>query len=181
MTAVTSSQLWQPKRLNQSGIRRLKIVDASALLVLKLRGELVPQRDFILYEFIFPADLSCSASIQRQVKDTGAVFWIQTITFNLPHIADAMVQWAADHAQTRWLAIAEDYNGFTNLYGGCPEGLLCAFQATTGSGPRDVNPMSFTFSAEQLLPYLPLATYNDDDLFPSEASFSYGFSTGFNS
>ena len=180
MVTVTSHQPWEPKQLNQSGIRRLKIVDADSLLILKFSQELVPQNDFVLYEFIFPADLSCVATIQRQEKDTGSVFWTMNISFSLPHMNDQLVLWVADHSNTLWLAIAEDYNGDCRVFGGLHEGLKFAFQTTTGGAPKGTNPMAFAFSGEQLLPYLPLASYEDTALFPNDAAFSYGFSTGFN-
>jgi hypothetical protein len=92
-----------------------------------------------------------------------------------------MMQWADERRDILWLAIAEDYNGSTRLLGGLPQGLNLSFQGTTGNGPKDANPMGFTFSAEQLMPFLQLPSYEDATLFPNNAAFSYGFSTGFNS
>jgi len=179
MATVTSSQPWEQKQLNQSGIRRLKIVDADMLLV--LNNWLIPQNDFIFYEFIFPSDLSCIASFGRQLKESGSPFWNQNISYALPHVSDMLVMWAAENAYKLWIVIAEDYNGITRAFGGSCEGLKMSFQATTGNGPRDTNPMSFAFSAEQLAPYIILPDYEDNILFPNGAGFSYGFSTGFNS
>ena len=180
MTNVDSIQPWQPKQLNQSGIRRLKIVDARLLLTLPFIG-LVPQGDLVFYEFIFPSDLSCTATFQRVEKETGSVFWTTSIGFNLPHISDEMVSWAAENANTLWIAIFEDYNGVTRFCGGFQEGMRMSFQATTGGSPSGQNPMVFAFSAEQMLPYKLLPAYDDNILFQNTAGFSYGFSTGFNS
>lgn len=181
MVTTQTAQIWNPKRLNQSGIRRLKIVDAD-LMDLSDKNDLVPQVNAILYEFIFPSDLSCTATIQRQKKEsTGAVWWDQSVSFSLPHISNSIVMWAANNDETLWLAIAEDYNGITRLYGTPGDGLTMSFGATTGSGPRSSNPMNFSFEAEQLLPFIELPSYEDNILFPSKAAFSYGFSTGFNS
>lgn len=180
MTNVDSIQPWEPKLLNQSGIRRLKIVDARLLLVLPFMG-LVPQGDLVFFEFTFPSDLSCTATIQRVEKETGSVFWVPTIGFSLPHISDDMVSWAIENANTLWIAISEDYNGICRFFGGFQEGLRLSFQATTGESPNSQNPMEFSLSAEQILPYKLLPAYEDEILFQNTAGFSYGFSTGFNS
>lgn len=179
MSTVTSTQPWSQKIPNQSGIRRLKVVDANYILL--LRSGLVPQLDFIFFEFIFPSDLSCVATTSRQVRESGSVHWNQSISFNLPHMSDEMVLWVADNPETLWIAIAEDYNGGARAFGGSYEGLKLGFQATTGAGPRDANPMGFTFSGEQLIPFKTLPAYDDHVLFPNGAGFSYGFSIGFNS
>lgn len=188
MTTVNSSQPWQQRLLNQSGIRRLKFVNAELMLVApayplseNLNTILVPQENVEFYEFTFPSDLSCVASFQRQQKESGSAFWIQTLAFNLPHMSDGMLTWAAMNAQTRWILFAEDYNGHARVLGGMHEGLQMGFGATTGESPRGTNPMSFSLSGEQLLPYLTIPSYEDNILFPNNAGFSYGFSTGFNS
>lgn len=180
MTTVDSIQPWEQKLLNQSGIRRLKLVDARKLLALPFLG-LVPQEDLVFYEFIFPSDLSCTATIQRVEKDTGSVFWNSNIYFSLPHISDELVNWVVENDDVLWIAIAEDYNGLCRFFGGFKEGLQMSFQATTGGGPTAQNPMDFSFGAEQLLPYKSLPAYEDNILFQNTAGFSYGFSLGFNS
>ncbi|GLU54455.1 hypothetical protein Dfri01_39160 [Dyadobacter frigoris] len=142
---------------------------------------LVPQQNVEFYEFTFPSDLSCVAGFQRQEKETGSISWIQNITFNLPHMSDGMLMWAAMNGQTRWIVFTEDYNGLARVLGGMHQGLKMSFGATTGESPKGTNPMSFSLTEEQLLPYLTIPSYEDNILFPSTAGFSYGFSTGFNS
>ena len=179
MTTVTSNQPWEQRQLNRSGIRRLKLVDANSLYVFPHFG-LIPQKDLTFFEFIFPADLSCSATFQLQNKETGSTFWAVNINFSLPHLQDPLVAWITSNEKTLWIAIAEDYNGMSYAFGGMHEGLKLNLQATTGNGPRDTNPMAFTLGAEQLRPYTPLPDYEDSELFSNTAGFSYGFSTGFN-
>lgn len=182
MAIVTTTQPWEQKTLNQSGIRRLKFVNANAVAVLRfLPYPIVPQQDFVFYEFVFPFDIPCLATTTRQIKETGSAFWVQQISFTLPHISDMLTEWAQENAQTLWLAIAEDYNGITRAFGGTLEGLRMSFQASTGSGPKDSNPMGFVLAADQLLPYVTLPSYEDEILFPNNAGFTYGFSIGFNS
>jgi hypothetical protein len=180
MSNVTSTQPWELRELNQSGIRRLKLVDARLLLALPFLG-LVPQQDLVFYEFIFPSDLSCAATVQRVERETGSVFWNSSIAFNLPHISDELVTWAAENGDVLWIIITEDYNGFFRFFGGLQEGMRMSFQATTGGGPTAQNPMAFNFSAEQLLPYKSIPAYEDNILFQNTAGFSYGFSLAFNS
>ena len=180
MSNVTSTQPWELRELNQSGIRRLKLVDARLILALPTFG-LVPKKDLEFFEFIFPSDLSCSATVQRSERDTGSVFWNVSIGFTLPHMSDELVSWVDDNSDALWIAITEDYNGFCRFFGGWQEGLRLSFQATTGSGPTAQNPMAFNLSAEQLIPYKSLPAYEDKILFQNTAGFSYGFSLGFNS
>ncbi|WP_031527012.1 hypothetical protein [Dyadobacter crusticola] len=180
MQTIFTTQPWQPLPLNQSGIRRLKITSSNNLFVFPSVG-LVPQSSFKFYEFIFPSDLSCVASVQKQKAESGSIFWQVQISFSLPHFLDSITEWVVTNAQTQWILIAEDYNGTCRAFGGTPDGLDFAFQATTGSGPRDANPMVFTFSGNQLAPFFPLLAYEDSDIFPNDAAFSYGFSIGFNS
>lgn len=188
MTTVNSSQPWQQRLLNQSGIRRLKLVDADLMVALlafpydgTLNAILVPEQNVTFYEFIFPSDLSCVASFQRQETESGSVFYSQSLAFNLPHLSNEMSTWSMITGQTRWLAFTEDYNGECRVWGGALDGLKLSFSATTGESPRSGNPMSFALSEQQLLPYISISSYEDNILFPNNAGFSYGFSTGFNS
>ena len=187
MTTVNSSQPWQQRLLNQSGIRRLKIVDADLVTVLlghydgTLNAIIVPQEDVTFYEFIFPSDLSCVAGFQRLETESGSVYYTQALSFNLPHISNEISTWSMNTGQTRWLAFTEDYNGECRVWGGAHQGLKLDFSATTGESPRGANPMSFSLSEQQLLPYISIGSYEDNIIFPNNAGFSYGFSTGFNS
>lgn len=177
MTAVNSLFLWAPIELNQSGIRRLKFLDADLVSFLPHSTELIPLADLVFYEFIFPKDLACIASFQRQTKDTGAAFWLTRVSFSLPHINNQILQWVADNPRTEWLAIAEDYNGNVRALGGSPGGLVLTFDANTGARPGDTNPMAFALSAEQLTPFMPLTSYENSDLFTSgEFDYSFDFS-----
>jgi len=179
MTTISTNAAWQLRPLNQSGIRRLKLAGAAALMLAP--GQVIPQTSFVFYEFVFPSDLSCVASFTRKETERGSVFWTQTISFNLPHLADGLVAWIAQNKTTDWVAITEDYNGVCRAFGGQPDGLRLGFQATTGAGPRDANPMAFQLTGDQLEAYHLLPDYADDVLFAPGAGFSYGFSTGFNS
>ena len=67
------------------------------------------------------------------------------------------------------------------MMGGKPKGLDWNMQASTGSTPKDVNPQTFAFAAEQLVPYLEVAGYEDSVLFPGSAGYTYGFSLAFES
>lgn len=179
MTTVSSVQPWQLRELNQSGIRRLKLVDATSLLYVPGVG-LVPQKSFEFFEFIFPADLSCQASFERKVTESLSGYWSQLVSYSLPHLSDELAQWVGAKEKTQWCVLTEDYNGVPRMFGGMFEGLNLAFQGNTGSGPKDVNPLTFSFSGDQLAPYIYLASYEDSVLFPA-GGFSYGFSIGFNS
>lgn len=177
MTAVNSLSPWAPIDLNQSGIRRLKLLDADLVSLVAQNAELIPLADLVFYEFIFPKDLACIASFQRQTKDTGAAFWLASVSFSLPHINNQILQWVADNPRTEWLAIAEDYNGNVRALGGNPGGLVLSFEANTGARPGDTNPMAFILAAEQLTPFTPLASYENSDLFTSgEFDYSFDFS-----
>ena len=154
------------------------MADASTLLFLAATGELIPLGPITLYEFTFPSDLSCSASFQRQYADSGSGFWIQTISFFLPHLSNDLLEWAFEHRDTEWMIISEDYNGEVRASGGIPDGLRLDFQASTGAGPTAANPMQFAFSGRQLRPFTPIASYDDDILFPA-GEFDYGFDLDF--
>lgn len=181
MGIIETKQIWWPQQLNSSGIRRLKIIDSRSVKILPfLRGaSLFPIHDVVMYEFIFPSDLPCVASFTLSKKDTGATFWNQNITCTLPHIQDQILAWAYDNAQVQWLAIVESNNGSVRLMGGCPKGLDWNLQASTGGSPKDVNPQTLSFGGEQLLPYMEVAGYEDDMLFPTNSGYTYGFSLAF--
>ncbi|WP_439555055.1 hypothetical protein [Dyadobacter sp.] len=180
MPIIETNQPWQLRPLNQSGIRRIKLVSADTLKFFPSAG-LVPQTSFVFYEFIFPSDLPCIATVQQQESPTGQIFFAQSISFSLPHFSDLLIQWIARERNTDWLVIAEDNNEITRLFGGVPDGLRLSLQGNTGAGRRDTNPISFSLTGQQLTPYTLLADYQDQILFPNNAGFSYGFSTGFNS
>jgi len=177
MSTVTTSQPWQQKQLNQSGIRRLKIVDAD--LVDVVGSDLIPMQDCKIYEFVFPSDLSCTATVTRQTTESAAIFWAINISFDLPHMSDDMILWAAETDKIKWLLISEDYNGYSRCYGGLPEGLELRFQATGGARPAAANPMNFSFIGNQIVPFTTLSGYDDNDLFNLDGGFSSGFSGGF--
>ncbi|WP_149242585.1 hypothetical protein [Dyadobacter sp. 32] len=184
MATTQTSQIWQPQQLNLSGIRRLKLVDAESFLLRPLghntnKVALVQLTDVEFYEFIFPSDLSCVATTSLGKKESGYPYWVQNISFTLPHVQDDVIKWAAQKAEVRWLLITEAYNGSTRLLGGSPHGLDMTFQATTGSAPKEENPMAFGFTSEQLHPYLEVPGYDDAVLFPESAAFTYGFSLAF--
>lgn len=179
MTTVSSVQPWQLRELNQSGIRRLKLVEADALLYLPPVG-LVPQKSFEFFEFIFPVDIPCQASFEKKVTESLSGYWSQAVSYSLPHLSDELTHWVEANKTTQWCVLTEDYNGVARMFGGMSEGLNLAFQGSTGTGPKDANPLSFSFSGDQLAPYIYLPSYEDSVLFPA-GGFSYGFSIGFNS
>lgn len=177
MAAVNSLSPWAPIDRNQSGIRRLKLVDADSVSFLSPNAELIPLEDLVFYEFIFPKQLACVASFQRQTKETGGAFWLTSVSFSLPHINNQILNWVADNPNTEWVAIAEDYNGNVRALGGRPGGLVFDFDGNTGARPGDANPMNFALAAEQLAPFTSLASYENADLFTSgEFDYSFDFS-----
>ncbi|MCE6987486.1 hypothetical protein [Dyadobacter sp. CY323] len=177
MAAITSFLPWEPIPLNQSGIRRLKIVNSDRVSILRPDIELIPVADLVFYEFIFPNDLACIASFQRRFSGSGAAYWVASVSFTLPHINNQIISWVANNPTTEWLLIAEDYNGHVRVIGGDPTGLIMEFQSTTGAGPGAQNPMVFSFSAEQIFPFVTLPEYENEALFPdSEFDFSFDFS-----
>lgn len=177
MTAVTSLSPWAPIDLNQSGIRRLKLVDADSVSILSPNAELIPKADLVFYEFIFPKALACVASFQRQLNESGAAYWAVTLSFTLPHSTNQIMEWAAGNPNTEWFIIAEDYNDNVKAFGGSTGGLALTCQGTTGARPGDINPVSFNLTANQLVPYTSLASYENADLFTSgEFDYSFNFS-----
>ncbi|WP_342086090.1 hypothetical protein [Dyadobacter sp. OTU695] len=180
MTAVNSLSLWAPIDRNRSGIRRLKLVDSDAVSISSVNAELIPLEDLVFYEFIFPNQLACVASFQRQIKETGAAFWLTTVSFSLPHINNQILQWVAQNPNTEWLAIAEDYNGNVRALGGTPGGMLLSFDGNTGARPGDANPMNFALAAEQIQPFTALTAYENAELFTS-GEFDYSFDFSFTS
>lgn len=182
MTAVNSFLPWEqlPQVPNPGGIRRLKIANADALALIPGAG-LVPQRPFQMHEFIFPSGIPCTASMQKLASESGANFWNVQITYALPRMSDMLLTWAALEKDTQWIVITEGYNEIARAFGGSPEGLKMDAQAGTGGQVIDANTISFNFSGPQLIPYTLLPSYEDTILFPNNAAFTYGFSTGFNS
>ncbi|WP_353720303.1 hypothetical protein [Dyadobacter sp. 676] len=156
------------------------MVDADAVSFLSSNAELIPLEDLVFYEFIFPKQLACVASFQRQTTGNGAAFWLTSVSFSLPHINNQILQWVADSPNTEWLAIAEDYNGNVRALGGAPGGLALSFDGNTGARPGDANPMNFALSAEQIQPYTALGAYENDELFTS-GEFDYSFDFSFTS
>ncbi|WP_254562140.1 hypothetical protein [Dyadobacter diqingensis] len=186
MATTQTIRLWQPQQLNNSGIRRLKLIDADTVKLLPVgiqtnQVSLLPQGDVVLYEFIFPSDLSCVANTALQKTNTGDYYWVQNLGFSLPHIQDEVLLWMQSNVFNKWLAITEAYNGSIRLFGGTPYGLDLSMQATTGATPKDSNPMSFSLSGEQLYPYHRIPGYEDESIFPTNAGFTHGFSLAFES
>lgn len=189
-TIVQSQKIWEQRGLNTRSVRRLKLVsDADLSITTQVPGQswninfaqLVPLRSFTGIEFIFPRDISCGLTFQRQISPAGSIFWRQTINFSLPMITEAVMAWIAQHPQTKWIAITEDYNLDIRVLGGEGNGLDLAVNATTGQSKGDANPIGFGLTCDQLHPYHRLGSYDDNVLFPNAAGFSYGFSIGFNS
>lgn len=158
----------------------MKIANADALALIPGVG-LVPQRPFQMHEFIFPSGIPCVASLQKSASESGADFWVVQITFSLPRMSDMLLSWAASEKDAQWIVISEGYNDIARVFGGSLEGLKMDAQASTGGQAIEPNTISFTFSGQQLTPYTPLPSYEDQVLFPNFSAFSYGFSTGFNS
>lgn len=184
MATTQTSQIWQPQQLNNSGIRRLKIVDSRSVTLLPVgvntnKVSLLPTGAVELFEFIFPSDLSCVATTALLRKESGYPYWTQNVSFTLPHLQNEVLNWAGSNAEAQWLLIAEDYNEITRLMGGSRHGLDMSFQASTGAMPNAENPMAFTFTGEQLQPYQELPGYDDSMIFPVTPGFTYGFSLAF--
>lgn len=184
--ATQTKRIWQQQLINSSGIRRLKIVDTRTVQLIhsfniKNKVTLVPKGDVTMYEFIFSSDLNCIATASLSKKESGSAFWVQNISFTLPHNQNEVIQWVVEHAQVQWLVISEDHHGIVRVFGGVPNGLDFSFAASSGANPKDNNPQSFTFSGESLQPYLNISSYEDSVLFSSESAYTYGFSLAFES
>lgn len=158
----------------------MKIANADALAVIPGIG-LVPQRPFQMHEFIFPSGIPCVASLQKSASESGADFWNVQIAYALPRMSDMLLAWGASEKDAEWIVITEGYNQVARAFGGSLEGLKMDVQAATGGQVIDANSISLNFSGQQLTPYTLLPSYEDHILFPNNAAFSYGFSTGFNS
>ena len=179
---TTTKSIWAPRELNISGIRRLKLISAYDVDIqqTEFSGNITPNRDIEIFEFVFPADLTCQASWSLQGKDTGSNYWSVQISFELPHENLQIMSWVQDTMHQEWIAILELNNGPTRLMGGLPSGLKMNIGATTGSTRRSSNATSINLQAEQLIPYLELVGYENEQLFP-EAGFTHGFSYAFES
>lgn len=178
---VESVQLWQQIELNRTGVRRVKLVDSGSLSVPCIPPVLpVPVGLVIMYEFVFPDKVGCGAWISKAVSEGGSPYWKQSLKFSLPHLWLPVLDWLNDHAQTRWIAICEDYNGNCFLLGlEGSLGLTLQNESTTGASLGDRNTMAFSLESNQIRPMISLPAYDDSILFP-DGSFSYGFSLAFN-
>ena len=116
--------------------------------------------------------------VQQQESSSGANYYQQTLSFQLPQFSAIVAAWQHATLESRWLAVAEDWNGRAYVLGHPDRGLVRSFQGGTGANSGDRNQQGFAFTSQQLMPYYGIAAYEDSVLFPA-AGFTYGFSLGF--